>query len=214
MFSRCFFDFPVGVGAFVIGLSQISSFFTCSWNIAERDVNLQQTKNLMGVANRTWTNSLQRGHCTCTYKTYGLNVLKYGHRTVACKGCWLDTSLTLCNFYWLKTKIKESSWRFSSSFYHFLYMQTNTFRTRFTSLCKRVNCSARARNTNYDDVIRTLGHHTYRYECFCATSLLIKVANVDHIIVHSRIKEQNKSSRYRATAILLRPQIKQFTVSK
>ena len=28
MLSRCFFDFSVGVGAFVIGLSQISSFFT------------------------------------------------------------------------------------------------------------------------------------------------------------------------------------------
>ena len=27
MLSDCFFDFPVGVGAFVIGLSQISSFF-------------------------------------------------------------------------------------------------------------------------------------------------------------------------------------------
>ena len=26
MLSRCFFDFSVGVGAFVIGLSQISSF--------------------------------------------------------------------------------------------------------------------------------------------------------------------------------------------
>ena len=29
VFSRCFLDFSVGVGAFVIGLSQISSFFTC-----------------------------------------------------------------------------------------------------------------------------------------------------------------------------------------
>ena len=28
--SRCFLDFSVGVGAFVIGLSQISSFFSCS----------------------------------------------------------------------------------------------------------------------------------------------------------------------------------------
>ena len=28
MLSRCFFDFSVGVGAFVIGLSQISSFFS------------------------------------------------------------------------------------------------------------------------------------------------------------------------------------------
>ena len=27
MLSRCFLDFSVGVGAFVIGLSQISSFF-------------------------------------------------------------------------------------------------------------------------------------------------------------------------------------------
>ena len=26
--SRCFFDFSVGVGAFVIGLTQISSFFS------------------------------------------------------------------------------------------------------------------------------------------------------------------------------------------
>ena len=29
MLSRCFLDFSVGVGAFVIGLSQISSFFFC-----------------------------------------------------------------------------------------------------------------------------------------------------------------------------------------
>ena len=28
MFSHCFLDFSVGVGAFVIGRSQISSFFT------------------------------------------------------------------------------------------------------------------------------------------------------------------------------------------
>ena len=28
MLSLCFFDFSVGVGAFVIGLSQISSFFS------------------------------------------------------------------------------------------------------------------------------------------------------------------------------------------
>ena len=28
VFSRCFLDFSVGVGAFVTGLSQISSFFT------------------------------------------------------------------------------------------------------------------------------------------------------------------------------------------
>ena len=28
MFSRCFMDFSVGVGAFVIGLSRISSFFS------------------------------------------------------------------------------------------------------------------------------------------------------------------------------------------
>ena len=28
MLSHCFLDFSVGVGAFVIGLSQISSFFT------------------------------------------------------------------------------------------------------------------------------------------------------------------------------------------
>ena len=27
--SRCCFDFSVGVGAFVIGLCQISSFFSC-----------------------------------------------------------------------------------------------------------------------------------------------------------------------------------------
>ena len=32
---RCFFDFSVGVGAFVIGLSQISSFFShCGYTIA------------------------------------------------------------------------------------------------------------------------------------------------------------------------------------
>ena len=29
MFSRCFLDFSVGAGAFVIGLSQISSVFSC-----------------------------------------------------------------------------------------------------------------------------------------------------------------------------------------
>ena len=29
MFSHCFLDFSVGVGAFVTGLSQISSFFSC-----------------------------------------------------------------------------------------------------------------------------------------------------------------------------------------
>ena len=29
--SRCFLDFSVDVGAFVIGLSQISSFFTYSY---------------------------------------------------------------------------------------------------------------------------------------------------------------------------------------
>ena len=28
MLSRCFLDFSVGVGAFVIGLSQMSSFFS------------------------------------------------------------------------------------------------------------------------------------------------------------------------------------------
>ena len=28
MLSRCFFDFSVGLGAFVIGLNQISSFFS------------------------------------------------------------------------------------------------------------------------------------------------------------------------------------------
>ena len=31
MLSRCFLDFSVGVGAFVIGLSQISSFFSFEW---------------------------------------------------------------------------------------------------------------------------------------------------------------------------------------
>ena len=30
MLSRCFLDFSVGVGAFVTGLSQISSFFSKS----------------------------------------------------------------------------------------------------------------------------------------------------------------------------------------
>ena len=29
MLSRCFLDFSVGVGAFVTGLSQTSSFFSC-----------------------------------------------------------------------------------------------------------------------------------------------------------------------------------------
>ena len=32
MLSRCFLDFSVGVGAFVIGLSQISSFFSAIKN--------------------------------------------------------------------------------------------------------------------------------------------------------------------------------------
>ena len=31
MLSRCFFDFSVGVGAFVVRLSQISSFFSHFW---------------------------------------------------------------------------------------------------------------------------------------------------------------------------------------
>ena len=34
MFSRCFLDFSVGVGAFVIGLSQISSFFSTFTKLA------------------------------------------------------------------------------------------------------------------------------------------------------------------------------------
>ena len=29
LLSRCFLDFSVGVGTFVLGLSQISSFFSC-----------------------------------------------------------------------------------------------------------------------------------------------------------------------------------------
>ena len=37
MLSRCFLDFSVGVGAFVTGLSQISSFF--SW-IAVGPINM------------------------------------------------------------------------------------------------------------------------------------------------------------------------------
>ena len=32
MLSRCFLDFSVGVGAFVIGLSQIASFFSHDTN--------------------------------------------------------------------------------------------------------------------------------------------------------------------------------------
>ena len=32
MLSRCFLDFSVSVGAFVIGLSQISSFFPLIYN--------------------------------------------------------------------------------------------------------------------------------------------------------------------------------------
>ena len=31
MLSRCFLDFSVGVGAFIIGLSQISSFLLFAW---------------------------------------------------------------------------------------------------------------------------------------------------------------------------------------
>ena len=33
--SRCFLDFSVGVRAFVIGLSQISSFFSCDYVACE-----------------------------------------------------------------------------------------------------------------------------------------------------------------------------------
>ena len=33
MLSRCFLDFSVGVGAFVIGLSQISFFFSFTTDI-------------------------------------------------------------------------------------------------------------------------------------------------------------------------------------
>ena len=36
MLSRCFLDFSVGVGAFVIGLSQISSFFSYPEQIASK----------------------------------------------------------------------------------------------------------------------------------------------------------------------------------
>ena len=32
MLSRCFLDYSVGVGVFVTGLSQISSFFSCVWS--------------------------------------------------------------------------------------------------------------------------------------------------------------------------------------
>ena len=32
LLSRCFLDFSVGVGAFVIGLSQISSFFSFKYS--------------------------------------------------------------------------------------------------------------------------------------------------------------------------------------
>ena len=33
MLSRCFLDCSVGVGVFVTGLSQISSFFSCKQNV-------------------------------------------------------------------------------------------------------------------------------------------------------------------------------------
>ena len=37
MLSRCFLDFSVGVGAFVIGLSKISSFFSYTMLFPLRD---------------------------------------------------------------------------------------------------------------------------------------------------------------------------------
>ena len=43
MLARCFLDFSVGVGAFVIGLSQISSFFS---NLSKIRVGrVRKTKN-------------------------------------------------------------------------------------------------------------------------------------------------------------------------
>ena len=41
--SRCFLDFSVGVGAFVIGLSQISSFF--SWNVTTQPWEIYNRKS-------------------------------------------------------------------------------------------------------------------------------------------------------------------------
>ena len=46
MLSRCVLDFPVGVGAFVIGLSQISSFFSF--------VETTIKANKIGQYNRDW----------------------------------------------------------------------------------------------------------------------------------------------------------------
>ena len=42
MLSRCFLDFSVGVGAFVIGLSQISSFFSSKQNPREKHCQLRK----------------------------------------------------------------------------------------------------------------------------------------------------------------------------
>ena len=44
VFSRCFLDFSVGIRAFVIGLSQISTFFT----LYELDFN-ELRQNLRGI---------------------------------------------------------------------------------------------------------------------------------------------------------------------
>ena len=54
--SRCYLDFSVGVGAFVIGLSQISAFFTSSFQckIAKVPRGIQGEKSSKDTA--SWRN--------------------------------------------------------------------------------------------------------------------------------------------------------------
>ena len=48
MLSRCFLDFSVGVGAFVIGLSLISSFFSYSNTKSYSKFHLNMSKHVEG----------------------------------------------------------------------------------------------------------------------------------------------------------------------
>ena len=49
--SRCFLDFSVGVGAFVIGISQISSFFSCN---GRTHSGPKQRKQEEWISQQTW----------------------------------------------------------------------------------------------------------------------------------------------------------------
>ena len=50
MWSRCFLDFSVGVGAFVTGLSQIFSFFSFKYvNVSKKHYSFGATKPKIGT---------------------------------------------------------------------------------------------------------------------------------------------------------------------